>query len=241
MMDTKGLFVWTLGSVIRMIKLISTLKKLFVSYLSITCIMTHWIQDNNSILAITRIAWITRFLFISCLDQFCLHFPKSSVNGVARKHKWQKSETYILNRTYKRLVWMAAQISYSMAWSVGSPKFICWCITFSHYLNQRIIDSFFQIAPNKCQAYRMKVLSFTLSFLIVNITLQCPIWSDSHTDSIIIRIIIFEPLQALVISWSYLGSGGLFPEFKNHSGNLANVKKGCPWLEPIFKKLPCRK
>ena len=74
----------------------------------------------------------------------------------------------------------------------------------------------------------MKVLSFTLSFLIVNITLQCPIWSDSHTDSIIIRIIIFEPLQALVISWSYLGSGGLFPEFKIHSGNLANVKKGCP-------------
>ena len=70
MMDIKGLFVWTLGSVIRVIQLISTLKKLFVSYLSITWIMTRWIQGNNRILTITRITWITRFLFISYLGQF---------------------------------------------------------------------------------------------------------------------------------------------------------------------------
>ena len=114
----------------------------FVSYLSITWIMTRWIQGNNRILTITRIAWITRFLFISCLDQFCLYFPKSSNNGIARKHKWQKSETYIRNQTYKRLVWTVALISYSMAWSVGSPKFICLCISFSHYLNQQISDPF---------------------------------------------------------------------------------------------------
>ena len=47
------------------------------------------------------------------------------------------------NQTYKRLVWMAAPISYSMALSVGSPKFICLYINFSHYLNQRISDTFF--------------------------------------------------------------------------------------------------
>ena len=64
MMDIKGQFVWTLGSVIRVTQLISILKKLFVSYLSITWIMTHWIQGKNSILAITWIIWITRFLFI---------------------------------------------------------------------------------------------------------------------------------------------------------------------------------
>ena len=140
-------------------------KKLLVSYFSITLIMSHWIQGNNRILTITRITCITRFLFISCLDQFCLYFPKSSNNGIARKHKWQKSETYIRNQTYKRLVWTVALISYSMAWSVGSPKFICLCINFSHYLNQRIIDPFFQTnSPNKCEAYRMKVLSFTLRF-----------------------------------------------------------------------------
>ena len=144
MMDIKGLFVWTLGSVIRVIQLISTLKKLFVLYLSITWIMTDWIHGNNRILTVTQITWISLFLFISCLDQFCLYFLKSSVNGIARKHKWQKSKTYMRNQTYKRLVWMAAPISYSMAWSVGSPKFICLCINFSHYLNQQITDQFFQ-------------------------------------------------------------------------------------------------
>ena len=165
MMDIKGLFVWVLGSVIRVIQLISTLKKLFLSYPSITWIMTHCIWGNNKILTVTRITWITRFLFISCLDQFCLYFPKSSVNGIGRKHKWQKSETYIPNQKFKRLVRMAAPVSYSMVWSVGSPKFICLSINFSHYLNQRIIDPFSQTnSPNKCEAYRMKVLSFTLKF-----------------------------------------------------------------------------
>ena len=63
MMDIKGLFIRTLGSVIRVTQLISTLKKLFVSYLSITWIMTFWIHSNNRVLTITRITWITRFLF----------------------------------------------------------------------------------------------------------------------------------------------------------------------------------
>ena len=144
MMNSTCLFVWTLGSVIPVIQLISTLKKRFVSHFSITWVMTHWIQGNNRILTITRITWITRFLFVSCLDQFCLYFPKSSNNGIARKRKWQKSETYICNQTYKPLVWMAAPISYSMAWSVASPRFICLCINFSHNLNQRISDTFFE-------------------------------------------------------------------------------------------------
>ena len=65
-------------------------------------------------------------------------------NGIAHKYKWQKSETYIRNQTYKQLVWMATPINYSMAWSVESPRFICLCINFSHYLNQRISDPFFQ-------------------------------------------------------------------------------------------------
>ena len=144
MTDIKGLFVWAVGYVIRVIQLISTLKKLIVSYLSIIWIMTNWIQCKHRILKTTRITWITRFLFIFFLDQFRLYFPKSIVNGIERKHKWQKSETYIRNQTCKRLVWMAAPISYSMVWSVGSPKFICLCINFSHYLNQQITDQFFQ-------------------------------------------------------------------------------------------------
>ena len=146
MMAIKGLFIWTLGSVIRGIQLISTLKKPFVAYLSITRIMTHWIQGNSRILNITRITWITRFLFISCLDQFCLYFPKASNNGIKWKHKWQKSETYIRNQTYKRLVWMAAQISYSMVWSAGSPKFIFFVYQFLALLEST--DQWY-VFPNK--------------------------------------------------------------------------------------------
>ena len=144
MMDIKSLIVCALRSVIRVIQLISTLKKLFALNLSITWIMTHWIQGNNRILTITWITWITRFLFISCLEQCDCANVKSSNNEIARKHKWQKSETYICNQRYKRLVWMAAPISYVMSWSVGSPKFICLCIKFSDYLNQRNSDTFFQ-------------------------------------------------------------------------------------------------
>ena len=55
----------------------------------------------------------------------------------------------------------AALISYSMAGSVGSPKFIYLGIDFSDHLDQQITDSFFQITPNKCQAYRIKVLFLT--------------------------------------------------------------------------------
>ena len=40
--------------------------------------------------------------------------------------------------------WMAALISYSMAWSVRSPKFICLYINFLHCKNQRISDPFSQ-------------------------------------------------------------------------------------------------
>ena len=81
---------------------------------------------------------------LSYFDQFRLYFPKSNVNGILCKHKWKKPKTYIRNQTYKWLVWMAPLISYTMAWSVGSPKFICLCISFSHYLDQQINDPFFE-------------------------------------------------------------------------------------------------
>ena len=70
-------------------------KKLLVSYFSITLIMSHWIQGNNRILTITRITCITRFLFISCLDQFYLCFPKSSNNGIARKQSDKNLNLYM--------------------------------------------------------------------------------------------------------------------------------------------------
>ena len=129
-------YFWTLGSVIWVIRLIWTLKKTFVcTFQSLeswwpigSMIITGFLQLLESLGSLF-------FLFIPCLDQFFIYFPKSSVNGISRKYKWQKPKNYVCNQTYKRLVWMVALIGYSVAWSVASPKFICLCINFSHYLD----------------------------------------------------------------------------------------------------------
>ena len=162
MMDIKGLFVWTLGSVIRVIQLISTLKKLFVSYLSITWIMIHWVQGNNRILTITRITSITRFPFISCLDQFCLYFPKSSVKGILRKHKWKNPKSiYVIKRTSGLCEWLLQSVTQWLDQLDRQSSFVCVSVS---CINGSVIHFSKQIAPDICQEHRMKVLSFTLSF-----------------------------------------------------------------------------
>ena len=145
-MDIKGLFVSTLRSVIRVIQLIWKLKKPFCSYLSITWIRTHCIQGNNNrILTITRIIWIIRLLFTSCFNQFWLYFPKSNVNEIPAQTQLRKIRNLLLrNQTHKRLLWIAAPISYWMARSAGSPKFIYLGIDITNHLDQRITDPFFQ-------------------------------------------------------------------------------------------------
>ena len=66
--------------------------------------------------------------------------------------------------TSRNPMWMWFSSSLLGSW-VGSPRFICLGINFSDLLDQQITGPFFQtIAPIKCQAYRMEVLSFTLSF-----------------------------------------------------------------------------
>ena len=150
-------------------------KKLFVSYLLIAWIMTRWINGNNRILTITRITWITHFLFISCLDQFCLYFPKSNVNGIARKRKWQKFETKCNQMGERNQIYVIKWASGLCEWPLLSltqwldqldhqSSFVCVSVSRITWINGSVIHSSKQIAPNKCQAYRMKILSLTLSF-----------------------------------------------------------------------------
>ena len=143
MMDIKGLFVWTLGSVIRVIQLISTLKNyLFRTFQS----LWSWAIGSRAITGFLQLLGslvsLVFYLFLVSIS-----FTYASQNPVTmglRANRVTKIWIYICHQTYKRLVWMAAPTSYSMARSVGSPKFICLCINFSHYLNQRISDTFFQ-------------------------------------------------------------------------------------------------
>ena len=106
-------FVWTLGSVIQVIQLISTLKKLFVSYLSITWIMNHWIQGNNRILTITRITWITRFLFISCRDQSYLDASRNPVSMGLRANTSDKNPkpTHVIKHTSSLCEWLFQSVT----------------------------------------------------------------------------------------------------------------------------------
>ena len=138
--------------VIQQIQL-STLRKLFVSYLSITWIMTHWVQGNNRILTITRISSITRFPFISCLDQFCLYFPKSSVKGILRKHKWKNPKSiYVIKRTSGLCEWLLQSVTQWLDQLDHQSSFVCVSISRITWINGSVIHFSKQIVPNKCQA-----------------------------------------------------------------------------------------
>ena len=133
-----------------MIQLISTLKKLFVSYFSITWIMTHLIQANIRILTITRITWITSFLFISCLNQFCLYFPISSNNGKSTSEKNPKP-IYVIKRTSGWCEWLLQSVTQWFDQLEHQSSFLCVSISRITWINGSVIRFSKQIAPNKCQ------------------------------------------------------------------------------------------
>ena len=165
MMDIKGLFVWTLGSVIRVIQLISTLKNLFVSHFSIALIRTHWIQGKIRILAVTRITWITGFLFISCLDQF-VYTSRNPVTMGLRANTSDKNSKpiYVIKCINGLCEWLLQSVTQWLDQLDHQNSFVCVSVYRITWINGSMIRFSKQIAPNKCQAYRMKLLSFTVSF-----------------------------------------------------------------------------
>ena len=127
--------------------------------------MTQWIQGNNRIITITRITWITRFLFISYVDQFCPYFPKSSVNGIrANTSDKNLKPIYVIKRTNGLCEWLLQSVTQWLDQLDHQSSFVCVSISRIIRMNRSVIHFSKQIAPNKCQAYRMKVLPFTLSF-----------------------------------------------------------------------------
>ena len=140
MMDIKGLFVWTLGSVIRVIQLISTLKKLFVSYLPITWIMTHWIQGNNRILTITWIIWITRFLFILVSISFA-HTSHNPVSMGLRANTSDKNlkPIYVIKRTSGLCEWLLQSVTQWLDQLDHQSSFVCVSISRITWINGSVI------------------------------------------------------------------------------------------------------
>ena len=138
MVDIKGLFVWTLGSVI---ELISTLKTLSVSYFSITWNMTHWVQGNSRILTITRITWITSFLFLSCLDQFCLDTSRNPVSMGSRANTSDKNPKpiYVIKRTSGLCEWLLQSVTQWLDQLDHQSSFVCVSISRITWINGSVI------------------------------------------------------------------------------------------------------
>ena len=140
MMDIKGLFVWALGSVIRVIQLISTLKKLFLSYPSITWIMTHCIRGNNKILTVTRITWITRFLFISCLDNFAYTSRNPVSMGLdANTSDKNPKPIYLIKSSSGLCEWLLHSVTQWFDQLGHQSSFVCLSISRITWINGSLI------------------------------------------------------------------------------------------------------
>ena len=133
--------------------------------------MTHWVEGNNRILAITRMTWITSFLFISCLDQFCLDNSRNPVSMGLRANTSDKNRKpiYAIKRTGGLCEWLLQSVTQWLDQLDYQSSFVSVSISRITWINGLVIHFSKQIAPNKCQTYRMKVLSFTSFFLIVNL------------------------------------------------------------------------
>ena len=139
-MDMNGLFVWTLGSVIQVIQLISTLNKLFVLHLSITWIMTYWIQGNNRILIITWITCISRFLFISCLDQFCLDtsWNPMSMGLCTNTSDKNPKPIYVIKSTGSLCKWLLQSVTQWLDQLNHQGSFVCVSISRITWINRSV-------------------------------------------------------------------------------------------------------
>ena len=84
---------------------------------------------------------------------------------------------YVIKRTSGLCEWLLQSVSQWLDQLDHQSLFVCVSISPITWINRSVIRFSKQIAPNKCQAYRMKVLLFTLSFSYRRT------WSDSETDS----------------------------------------------------------
>ena len=72
---------------------------------------------------------------------------------------------YVIKRTSGLCEWLLQSVTQWLDQLDHQSSFVCVSISRITWINGSLIHFSKQIAPNKCQAYRMKVLSFTLFFL----------------------------------------------------------------------------
>ena len=72
---------------------------------------------------------------------------------------------YVIKRISGLCEWLLQSVTQWLDQLDHQSSFVCVSISRIIRMNRSVIHFSKQIAPNKCQAYRMKVLSFTLFFL----------------------------------------------------------------------------
>ena len=145
MMDIKGLFVWTLGSVIRVIQLISTLKKLFLSYLSITWIMIHSIQGNNN-----YSNHLDHSFFIYFLSRSVLAYTSRnpvSMGLRAKSSGKNRKPIYVIKRTSGLCEWLLQSVTQWLDQLDHQSSFVCVLISRITWINGSVIHFFQTNSP----------------------------------------------------------------------------------------------
>ena len=71
---------------------------------------------------------------------------------------------YVIKHTSGLYEWLLQSVTEGLDQLDHQSSFVCVSVSRITWINGSLIHFSKQIAPNKCQAYRMKVLSFALSF-----------------------------------------------------------------------------
>ena len=162
-MDFKGLFVWTFGSVIRVIQLISTLTiYLFRSFQSLrSWPIGFWVITGFLQLLGSRGSLVFYLVLVS------ISFVYASRNLVPmglRANTSDKKPTpiYITKRTSGLWEWLLQSFTQLLDQLDQQSSFVCVSISRITWINRSVIHFSKQIAPNEYQVYRMNALSFIL-------------------------------------------------------------------------------
>ena len=164
-MDIKCLFVWTRGSVMQVIQLISTLKNyLFRNFQSLASRpIGSWV-----IKGFLQLLWslgsLVFYLFLVSIS-----FTYTSRNPVTMGLRANTSDKnskpiYVIKRINGLCEWLLQSVTQWLDQLDHQSSFVCVSISRVTWINGSVIHFAKKIAPNKCQTHRIKVLSFTLSF-----------------------------------------------------------------------------
>ena len=138
MMDIKCLFVRTLGSVIRVIQLISILKNYFRRTFQS---LGSWPIGSE---VITGFEWLGSIVFYLLLVSISLGY--TSRNPLSMGLHGNASDKnpkplYVIKPTSGLCEWLLQSVTQWLD-QLDHQSSFCLCINFSHYLGQRISDSF---------------------------------------------------------------------------------------------------